>query len=183
MSDGQGSDVTLRPWSERDLPLLERLMGDPAMMTHLGGPETPDKIRERHARYCAIADTGKGRVFVIVVGADATPVGSVAYWEREWHGELIWETGWSVLPEFQGRGFATRGTAAAVERARAEQKHRSIHAFPSVDNAPSNAICRKVGFTLTGEVEFEYPLGHFMRCNDWTLDLSAGTDAAGASEA
>jgi RimJ/RimL family protein N-acetyltransferase len=122
-------------------------------------------------------------MFVIVVGPDADPVGAVGYWEREWHGELVWETGWSVLPEFQGRGFATRGTTAAVERARAERKHRFIHAFPSVDNAPSNAICRKVGFTLVGEEEFEYPAGKFMHCNVWRLDLSVGTDATGASEA
>jgi RimJ/RimL family protein N-acetyltransferase len=76
-----------------------------------------------------------------------------------------------VLPEFQGRGVATRATAAVVERARAEWKHRFIHAFPSVDNPPSNAVCRKVGFTHQEEVEFEYPPGHLMRCNDWRLDL------------
>jgi RimJ/RimL family protein N-acetyltransferase len=60
-----------------------------------------------------------------------------------------------------------------IERARAERKHRYLHAFPSVENAPSNAICRKLGFELLGDQEFEYPKGHFMRCNDWRLDLSA----------
>jgi RimJ/RimL family protein N-acetyltransferase len=58
-----------------------------------------------------------------------------------------------------------------VERARAAGKHRFIHAFPSVENGASNAICRKVGFILQGEVDFEFPPGHFMRCNDWRLDL------------
>jgi len=33
--------ISLRPWAEQDLPLLERLMGDPAMTEYLGGPETP----------------------------------------------------------------------------------------------------------------------------------------------
>jgi RimJ/RimL family protein N-acetyltransferase len=79
--------------------------------------------------------------------------------------------GWSVLPEFQGKGVATRGASLAVERARAERKYRYIHAYPSVDNGSSNAICRKVGFRLQGEVDFEYPKGRFMRCNDWRLDL------------
>lgn len=97
----------------------------------------------------------------------------VGYWEREWRGRRVWETGWSVLPEFQGRGVATSATAAVVERARAEGKHRFIHAFPSVDNGPSNAICGKVGFTLQEEVDFEYPPGNFMRCNNWRLDLFA----------
>ena len=57
--------------------------------------------------------------------------------------------------------------------ARARATHRFLHAFPSVDNAPSNAICRKLGFTLLGECDFEYPPGNRMRCNDWRLDLRA----------
>lgn len=76
-----------------------------------------------------------------------------------------------MLPEFQGRGLVSRGVAAAIERARAERKYRRIHAFPSVENRPSNAICRKAGFILSGEVDFEYPPGSVMRCNDWSLDL------------
>jgi hypothetical protein len=35
--------VRLEPWGEGDLPLLEKLMGDPAMTEHLGGPETPEE--------------------------------------------------------------------------------------------------------------------------------------------
>lgn len=168
----QHADIDIRPWSDGDLPLLERLMGDPAMTDHLGGPEKPKKIRERHERYRRIGDSGTGRMFVIVVGPGRVEAGSVGYWEREWRGQRVWETGWSVLPEFQGRGIATRATTAVVERARAEGKHRYIHAFPSVDNVPSNAICRKVGFTLQEEVNFEYPPGNFMRC-DWRMDLLA----------
>ena len=62
------------------------------------------------------------------------------------------------------------------ERAKAERKHRFLYAYPSVDNAPSNAICRKLGFTLVDVSEYEYPKdsGKIMRCNDWRLDLFAG---------
>jgi RimJ/RimL family protein N-acetyltransferase len=166
------TDCTLRPWSNQDLPILERLRGDPAMNKHLGGPETPGKIRERHERYRAMGDTREGRMFVFVVGPAAESAGSVGYREREWRGELVWEMGWSVLPEFQGRGLATRAVAAAIERARAERKHRFVHALPSVENLPSNAVCPRVGFTLLGGVQFEYPPGQFMRSNDWSFDLS-----------
>jgi len=41
--------VILEPWGSGDLPLLERLMGDPRMTEHLGGPESPEKIAERHS--------------------------------------------------------------------------------------------------------------------------------------
>ena len=48
-----------------------------------------------------------------------------------------------------------------------------MHAFPNIDNAPSNAICRRLGFELLEKCEFEFPKGHFMTCNDWRLDLGA----------
>jgi hypothetical protein len=57
--------VTLQPWGSGDLPLLERLMGDPRMTEHLGGPESPDKLRERQNRYERL-DSGGDRMFKIV---------------------------------------------------------------------------------------------------------------------
>jgi RimJ/RimL family protein N-acetyltransferase len=171
--------VRLEPWSEDDLPLLHELLGDAAMMRHLGGPETGEKIAERQARY----EQPNSKQFKIVDETSGHGVGWVGYWEREWQGERVYEIGWSVIPSFQGRGIAGSATRLALARASSERTHRFMHAYPSVDNAPSNAICRKLGFTLVGEEEFEYPAGHFMRCNEWRLDLSDGTDAAGASEA
>ncbi len=178
MSGKQKTDVDIRPWSDDDLPLLEGLRGDPAMNVHLGGPEPLEKIRARHERYRQSGHSGKIHMFVIVVGRGRVAAGSVGYWEKEWRGQHVWETGWSVLPEFQGQGVATRAAAAVVERARAEGKYRFIHAFPSVDNSASNAVCRKVGFTLEEEADFEFPPGNFMRCNDWRLDLFAGDSEA-----
>ena len=163
--------MRIEPWAEGDLALLERLLGDPAMTEHLGGPESPEQLAERQKRYERAADSGTGRMFKIVDEASGEPVGSVGYWDKDWRGSPVYETGWSVLPEFQGGGLAAAGTALAIEAARAERKHRYLHAFPSVENAPSNAICRKLGFTLLEACEFEYPKGHFMQCNDWRLEL------------
>jgi RimJ/RimL family protein N-acetyltransferase/predicted nucleotidyltransferase len=167
----QTMSVRLEPWGKGDFPLLERLMGDPVMTEHLGGPESPEKLAERQARYERATDS-KARMYKIVDEATGQGVGSVGYWEREWQGEQIYETGWGVLPEFQDRGIAGQATAQAIELARAENKHRFLHAFPTPENAPSNAICRKLGFTLLGEVEFEFPPGHFAPSNDWRLDLT-----------
>jgi RimJ/RimL family protein N-acetyltransferase len=163
--------VRLEPWGEDDFPLLESLLGDPAMTEHLGGPESPEKLAERQARYEKIDDSGTGRMFKIVDEESGEGVGSVGYWEKSWRDGQVYETGWSVLPAFQGRGIAGEATAQVVDLARAERKHRYLHAFPSVDNAPSNAICRKLGFTLLEALDFEYPPGNPMRCNDWRLEL------------
>ena len=53
-----------------------------------------------------------------------------------------------------------------------------MHAFPAVDNLASNAMCRKLGFTLLEEYEVEFPPGNLLRCNDWQLDLFAAPAAA-----
>ena len=156
--------IHLEPWAEDDLPLLQALLGDPAMMEHLGGPETPEKIVERHGRYL-------GYPGALKIMVDGVAAGSVGFWEHEWQGEPIYEMGWSVLPGFQGRGVASAGTLLALEAARASDGPRSVHAFPPPENGPSNAVCRKCGFTLLGEVPFEYPKGHWGASNDWVIDL------------
>ena len=168
--------IRLEPWGEEDLPLLEKLMGDPAMTADLGGPESPEKIAERQKRYQRLPGTGTGRMFKIVEAATGESVGSVGYWERESSEGPVYETGWMVLPAFQGRGVATSAASQVIQRAKAEGKHRFLHAYPSVDNASSNAICRRLGFTLVDVSEYEYPKdsGNIMRCNDWRLDLVAG---------
>jgi RimJ/RimL family protein N-acetyltransferase len=163
--------VRLEPWGERDLSLVQRLMGDPVMTEHLGGPESPEKLVERQDRYERLADSGTGRMLKIVDVATGASAGSVGYWEKNWRDEEVYEIGWMVLPEFQGRGIAGEATAQAIALAKAEEKHRFVHAFPEVENAPSNAICRKLGFMLIEECEVEFPVGNLMRCNDWRLDL------------
>ena len=154
--------MRIEPWSPDDLPLLEKTVGDPAMMEHLGGAETPEKMAERQARY-EKPDSG---MFKIVDDESGAAVGSVGYWEREWRSEAVYEAGWLVVPEFQGRGFATEAMKQVIDLAGS----RPIHAFPSVENGPSNAICRKLGFTLLEEISLEYPPGHWMRCSDWRLE-------------
>ncbi len=143
------------------------------MMGHLGGPESPAKIAERQARYARGMSPGEGRVLKIVDTESGTPVGFVGYWESTLVEDEVYEIGWSVIPAFQGRGLAAAATAQAVSLARAERRHRFLHAFPSVDNRASNAICRKLGFELVGPCDIEYPPGRPMQANDWRLDLTA----------
>jgi RimJ/RimL family protein N-acetyltransferase len=162
--------IRIEPWSAEDLDLLELCVGEESMMRHLGGPESAEKIAERQARY---EQPGSGQ-FKIVELAGGEGVGWVGYWEREWQGEQVYEIGWAVIPRFQGRGLATGATREAIAAAAVQAAHRFVHAYPGVDNAPSNAVCRKLGFTLLGPCEIEFPPGSSMECNDWRLDVLVG---------
>ncbi|MET7642353.1 GNAT family N-acetyltransferase [Streptomyces sp. NPDC005426] len=172
MERTEASPVRIEPWSPDDLELLRRANA-PELMDHLGGPESDEQLIGRHARYVALsADReGRGRMFRIALPGVAEAVGTIGFWERTWQGQEVYETGWAVLSEFQGRGIASAATAAVAEQARAEHKHRYLHAYPSVENGASNGVCRKAGFALIGECEVEYPPGHQLLTNDWRLDL------------
>jgi RimJ/RimL family protein N-acetyltransferase len=160
-------EISIRPWNDEDLPLL-RSMNTEQMWDHLGGPETEAKVLDRHQRYLESAP-GKTRMFVIMFGVDA--VGSVGYWYRHWDNRDVYEVGWMVLPEFQGRGIATRAISMLLNILRTEVPQAVVHAFPSNDNPASNSICTKLGFSLVGETDFEFPLGKWMKCNDWCLEF------------
>jgi RimJ/RimL family protein N-acetyltransferase len=143
-------------------------MNTEQMWEHLGGPETEAKVLERHQRYLESVP-GKTRMFVIMFGVDAA--GTVGYWHRQWNNRDVYEVGWMVLPEFQGRGIAVRATSMLLNTLRNEVPQTVVHAFPSSGYPASNAICRKLGFSLVGETEFEFPPGTWMKCNDWCLEL------------
>ncbi|MFF7276270.1 GNAT family N-acetyltransferase [Streptomyces griseorubiginosus] len=162
--------VRLVPWGEGDFWLLERT-NSPEMTAHLGGPESAEKLVARHRRYVELS---AGRMYRVTLVESGETVGSIGFWEREWRDAAVWETGWGILPEFQGRGLAARAARALIAEARAAGGHRYLHAFPSVEHAASNGVCRRAGFTLLGQAEFEYPKGHWLTSNDWRFDLEGG---------
>lgn len=187
--------MRLEPWGAGGLELLRR-NNVPEMMVFLGGPESEEKLQDRHHRYLAGWTDGTSRMFRIVLPDAPDGVGAIGYWPIQWNGEEVYESGWSVEPGHQGKGIATAALrlvladAAALPRephlprepdapgvARSEGGHPqahmafrpAVHAFPKIVNIPSNVICRKAGFTLAGECEFEYPPGNPIRSHDWVF--------------
>ena len=164
------TEVRIERWSADDLGLLQQL-NSREVRAHTGGPEIDEEVRARHGRYVRGPGPRSGHMFTVVL-PDGEKVGSVGYWAREWRGEPVYEMGWAILPAYQGRGLATAAVRAVIAEAAARGDRRWAHAYPSVDNPPSNAVCRKAGFTLLGETEFEFPPGRMMRSNDWRIDLT-----------
>ncbi|WP_211354293.1 GNAT family N-acetyltransferase [Stackebrandtia albiflava] len=162
--------LRLRPWSESDLPILIAA-NSPEMTGFLGGPESHAKLLSRHRRYLSMTDRRSGVMFR-VENTTGMPVGSVGYWEKVWRDGTVYETGWAILPEFQGRGLATVAVTEMLAELRPVAVREWLHAFPAVEHVASNAVCRKAGFTLLGPVEFEYPPGSTLTSNDWRLRLS-----------
>ncbi|MFD3802404.1 GNAT family N-acetyltransferase [Streptomyces sp. NPDC058611] len=166
------AQVRLTAWAPEDFPLLLR-KNSAEMTRFLGGPESEEKLAGRQQRYEALSarEPAAGRMFRVALADTAEPVGSVGFWEREWRGEPVYEAGWAVFPEYQGRGLAVTALTELLAYARAHGTRAAVHAFPGTDHPASNAVCRRAGFTCLGEVDFEYPPGVPHPSRDWRHPL------------
>jgi RimJ/RimL family protein N-acetyltransferase len=119
---------------------------------------------------------------MMIVPDAATPeqvTGTVVLWSHDEEGEdggdgeALAEIGWMVLPEFQKRGLATRAVRELLERAREEDRWGPVHAFPATTNAPSNALCRSLGFTFVDERDVTFA-DRVLRACHWVVDPRTG---------
>ena len=162
--------VELRPGTLEDEWVTVALETDPGVMAELGGPWTEEEARATHRRRIAGIDRDGFWWFTVrpvgEAGEVGEPVGTIGVWDSEWEGEPVSETGWMTLPDHQGKGYASAGLAAILDRERAEHRWGDIHAFPGATNGPSNALCRKFGFELVGGGDADYAGRHFP-VNHW----------------
>jgi RimJ/RimL family protein N-acetyltransferase len=163
---GTPPQVELLPVTEEDEWLTVALESDPRVMAELGGPWSVEEAKATHARRLRYREAHGSWSFKIVPEAEGAPVGSVVLWDSEWAGEPVSEAGWMVLPEHQGRGYASAALRLMLEQARADGRWGDIHAFPGVTNAASNALCRKLGFELVGGGDADYA-GRQFPVNHW----------------
>lgn len=124
--------VRLEPWGPDDGWVLERLMGDPAMTAHLGGPETHEQIAERQRRY----QRGGSGQYKIVGEEGGEVAGWVGYWEREWQGQQVYEIGWSGASSIPG-------TRVRYGRGSASNRPGAIRGKSSL--RPRVPICNQLG--------------------------------------
>ncbi|WP_159500115.1 GNAT family N-acetyltransferase [Microbacterium sp. 18062] len=163
--------VTLEPWAPQHLSLL--IEANTAAMTRgLGGPESDEEVHRRHERYLRLNSSGETWMFAIQ--ADGEPAGGIGFWPIEHGGEAAHETGWNVLPQWQGQGIAGAALRTliqfVVEKA---PPGKRLFAYPSVHNAASNALCRTAGFDDLGERDFPFR-GTVLHTRVWALDLRPG---------
>ena len=158
--------LTLEKWDESGFALLERC-NTPEMTLYLGGPESPEKLADRHRRYLNFAETGRD-AWPQRVLLDGEPIGSIGYWDDE----TAFEMGWAIVPQYQGRGLATASVGLALDHAAGNGLFDSVTANPGAANLASNAVARSAGFVLEKTHEIEYPIGTMMLANLWRYDLA-----------
>lgn len=168
---GQEQQVRLRDVELGDVRVYVRMRCDPVMMAELGGPLPREGIEEKVARDVRAAAAGDSWIKMIVPEAAPEAVaGSVVLWSHdEDGGEPVSEIGWMVLPEFQGRGLGKRAVRMLLRLARDDGRWGLVHAFPATTNAPSNGICRSLGFRFADERDVTFA-DRVLRSNHWVIN-------------
>jgi [ribosomal protein S5]-alanine N-acetyltransferase len=164
----------VRPWDDRDLFALHRVLGDPEVVwwDEDAGPLAHSQQvldRVRHATAHGRAGCGW---FAVVERATGEIVGNVVLHEPIVEADGI-EVGWHVRVADQGRGIATEVARAAVAHARVQLGATRVVALISCGNTASERVAAKLGMSPSG-VFSHLGLPHRLHVLDLPVRTSSG---------
>lgn len=143
--------LTLRPADERDLDDLMAVNGDPEVTRFLPYA-TWQSLEDGRAwlrRADALTASGTGRQLVLVERGDARVIGTLLVFRFD-EGSARVELGYVLGRSHWGRGLMSEAVEATCTHAFSTLGMRRIEAEVNPDNAASNALLQKVGFTREG---------------------------------
>ena len=145
--------LVLRPYSPADVDAVFRACQDPEIERWL--PALPEPYTRASAEEfvtgLAVQTRAEGRAMMTALEADGEFVGSAGIHRLSEDGRLGPEIGYWIAPWARSRGYASEASAALAGWAFALGARR-VHLFADVDNAPSQAVARRAGFTQEGVV-------------------------------
>jgi RimJ/RimL family protein N-acetyltransferase len=143
-----GSRITLRPVEEADLPLLGRLLTDPAVAGEFEwfGYQVRRR-KDLEGRWHEDGLMGE-ESFLAVAADDGTCIGWVN-WRRA--GRFgAYEIGIALFPEHRGQGHGTDAQRQLVEHLFTTTPTHRLEAATEADNIPEQRALERVGFRREG---------------------------------
>jgi RimJ/RimL family protein N-acetyltransferase len=145
--------LILRNYRLSDFEDHFKLCADPNVMRYLLGQKPLSRFEAwRHMAYIVghWELLGYG-YFVAEEKATGRFVGRIGFTNPEgWPG---FELGWTLAPEFQGKGFATEGGRFLLNYAFSEMKRNHVISVIHPDNRASIRVAERLGEELEGETE------------------------------
>lgn len=135
-----------------DFPTYEQWCARMEIMRYLGG-KTFDRIHAfRHLSYLIghWHFLGYG-YYAVEEKATGALVGRVGFTNQP--GWPAFELGWTIIPERQGRGYATEAARMLLDYAFTALDQPRVVSLIHPDNAPSRRVAEKLGQRVEGETE------------------------------
>lgn len=146
------------------LPLAEDFepwaayMADPDASKFIGGPQERP-VAWRGFLQVAGAWLLQGfSMFSVVEKSSGRWIGRLGpWWPEGWPGS---EVGWGLIPEAQGKGYATEGSAATIDWAFDTLGWTEVVHTIAPDNHPSRAVAQRLGSTILRQATMPAPYEH-----------------------
>lgn len=143
----------LRPFSEDDWRGMHRHYSDPACTRYTLGRTLSEgeswRLTATLAGHWLLRGYGP---YALEEKASGQLVGTSGLWFPVDFPER--EIKWAVLPEFQGRGFASEAARAVLDMALTHFPERPPISFIAKDNAASIGVAQAIGAVFEDEVDF-----------------------------
>ena len=144
--------LRFRQLRESDFPTYEKWCANIEIMRYLGG-KTMDTIQAwRHLAYMVghWAFRGYG-YYAVEEKATGALIGRVGFTNQTgWPG---FELGWTIAPEYQGRGYASEAARMLLPYAFDVLDQPHVISLIHPDNAPSRRVAEKLGQSIEGQTE------------------------------
>jgi RimJ/RimL family protein N-acetyltransferase len=167
--------VTIRPWRDDDAEALVRRINDADVALFLDQVPQPYSLADAREYFALSADgwrTGSSSNFAIVAHGGEDAAGGIGVRWEELEGGVA-EVGYWVGSDARGRGVATAAlrlvTGWAFETAPILQR---LQLRAAVENAASNRVAEKAGFTREGVIRshrFNARMGRRVDFVMWSL--------------
>jgi RimJ/RimL family protein N-acetyltransferase len=145
--------LILRTYRLGDFEDHFKLCADPDVMRYLLGGKPLSRFEAwRHMAFLVghWELLGYG-YFAVEEKATGRFIGRIGYTNPEgWPG---FELGWTIAPEFQGKGFATEGARFLLEYAFNEMGKDRVISVINPDNKPSIKVAERLGEKLEGKAD------------------------------
>ncbi len=147
--------LTLREVTHDDAAFILELLNTPKFIKYIGDRDVrsiEDALRYIDERYLAsYRDNGYG-LYGVVENASGKLSGACGFVRRDaLPGPDI---GFSFLPEFEGKGYGFEAATAVMEYGRDVLGFDEVLAITSLDNAASEKLLTKLGFTFDETTDF-----------------------------
>lgn len=161
--------LILRPQRAEDFEGWAAFMADGEASRFIGGPQARS-VAWRGFLQVAGAWTIQGfSMFSVIEASSGRWIGRLGPWYPEgWPGR---EVGWGIIPDAQGQGYATEGSAAAIDWAFDHLGWDEVIHCIDPANAPSQAVARRLGSVNLGPGRMPAPY------DDYPVDIWGQTRA------
>jgi RimJ/RimL family protein N-acetyltransferase len=140
--------IGFRSWSVDDLPLAGALWGDVDVSAYIGGPFSPEQVRDRLHREIECLQLHGVQYWPIFLLKNDAHMGCCGLRPYDLKAQ-VYELGFHVKKEFWGLGIATEAARGACDWAAKHLQPASLFAGHHPENAASKAALLKLGFVFT----------------------------------